>query len=144
MAEQEEGIESVSFLDGLISQETRRRTREYEHLVLYSHCSPLTFYFRQTQPLIDACCSPGCIRSTVLTIGIASLVLTALLITVSYISCNQLAAQHQHLLKHYYIYSLQHAHNHNNNNNHNSHNSSRTPTISLHMRLNLNVNLSHL
>jgi hypothetical protein len=64
MAEQEEGIENVSFLDGLISQETRRRTREH------------------TQPFIDACCTPGCVRSTVLTVGIASLLLTALLIII--------------------------------------------------------------
>lgn len=63
MAE-EENIDNVSFLDGLISQETRRRTRE------------------QTQPFIDACCTPGCIRSTVLTVGIASLLLSALLIII--------------------------------------------------------------
>lgn len=60
--EEEDG---VSFLDGLISPDTRRRTRE------------------QTQPLVDVLCSPVCIRSTIVTVGSALLILTTLLISIS-------------------------------------------------------------
>ncbi len=39
--------------------------------------------FRQTQPIIDMCCSPTCIRTSILTVGFASLILTTLLVAVS-------------------------------------------------------------
>eukprot|EP01111_Echinosteliopsis_oligospora_P015100 TRINITY_DN5857_c0_g1_i1.p1 TRINITY_DN5857_c0_g1~~TRINITY_DN5857_c0_g1_i1.p1 ORF type:complete len:681 (-),score=219.88 TRINITY_DN5857_c0_g1_i1:65-2107(-) len=63
MMQEEQG--GATFLDGLISLQARRRTRE------------------QTQPIIDMCCSPMCMRNTVLTVGSALLILTTLLIGIS-------------------------------------------------------------
>lgn len=61
----DDGEEGPSFLDGLISQETRRRTRE------------------QTQPFIDACCTPGCIRNSVLVSCVVALILTTLIVVIN-------------------------------------------------------------
>lgn len=57
--------EAPSFLDNLISQETRRRTRE------------------QTQPIIDACVTPGCLRTSVVIGCVVALLITTLIIIIN-------------------------------------------------------------